>query len=60
MDHFESYYGFITQLPWDLSFRNCKLEAIKRLMTESAVALGSITKREGGGVGGGQADDGKR
>ena len=29
-------------------------------MTESAVALGSITEREGGGVGGGQADDGKR
>ena len=25
-------------------------------MTESAVALGSITEREGGGVGGGQAD----
>ena len=29
-------------------------------MAESAVALGSITEREGGGVGGGQADDGKR
>ena len=29
-------------------------------MTESAVALGSITEREAGGWGGGQADDGKR
>ena len=29
-------------------------------MTESGVALGSITEREGGGLGGGQADDGKR
>ena len=39
-----------------LTTRNKKLLGV---MTESAVALGSITEREGGG-GGGQADDGKR